>query len=424
MIGTKPISFPPDRTTPFARTAASVPTPRGARSVPLLFPVRTGWLSAFPKEETDMSLAFHIYHPGANAIFDVTSTLIAGETEAFLVDAQFQKQYVEELVKPLKDSGKELKVIYIFHFDSDYYFGLDVLADAFPKARILSTAQTAWMISASMEDKLAVWKKALRKDAPARFILPEAVKELPLLEGEEIRIVTCPDDEMHSFLYVPSAKTILGGVSLAEDSYPWMADTKGLDELDKWIRQVETMQALAPKQVIASHHYQDERKGNPVILSCTLEYLKYYRDALTSGNTADAIVSIMSEKYPDLEGKDTLAFGARVITGAEPWVRKGLYPGIGHHVLMDFSPAAVFDVEFKDNKTLTFTQTEGENKGYSDTMPFTAEEIADHVYMVHWQENAGIAVIHVQNWNTLEVWTNIYIPGQTGIHMKGKMIRH
>jgi hypothetical protein len=44
--------------------------------------------------------------------------------------------------------------------------------------------------------------------------------------------------------------------------------------------------------------------------------------------------------------------------------------------------------------------------------------------MVHWQENAGIAVIHVQNWNTLEVWTNIYIPGQTGIHMKGKMIRH
>lgn len=326
MIGTKPISFPPDRTTPFARTAASVPTPRGARSVPLLFPVRTGWLSAFPKEETDMSLAFHIYHPGANAIFDVTSTLIAGETEAFLVDDQFQKQYAEELVKPLKDSGKELKVIYIFHFDSDYYFGLDVLADAFPKARILSTAQTAWMISASMEDKLAVWKKALRKDAPARFILPEAVKELPLLEGEEIRIVTCPDDEMHSFLYVPSAKTILGGVSLAEDSYPWMADTKGLDELDKWIRQVETMQALAPEQVIASHHYQDERKGNPVILSCTLEYLKYYRDALTSGNTADAIVSIMSEKYPDLEGKDTLAFGAGSLPARSPGPAKTFTP--------------------------------------------------------------------------------------------------
>lgn len=200
-----------------------------------------------------------------------------------------------------------------------------------------------------------------------------------------------------------------------------MADTKGLDEMDKWIRQVETMASLAPEKVIASHHYNDEKKGHPAILSCTLEYLKYYREALASGKTADAIVSMMSEKYPSLGGKDTLAFGARVITGVEPWVRKDLYPGIGHHVIMDFSPAAVFDVEFKDHKTLTFTQTEGENKGYSDTMPFTAEEIADHVYMVHWQENAGIAVVHVQNWNTLEVWTNIYVPGQPGIHMKGRM---
>lgn len=371
-----------------------------------------------------MSLSFQIYHPGSKAIFDVTSTLITGEKEAFLIDAQFQKQYAEELADLIRKTGRELKVIYISHFDPDYYFGLDVLADAFPQARILSTAQTAWMISASMNDKLAVWKKPLGPDAPSRFILPEAVKSLPLLEGQEIRIVTCPDDEMHSFLYVPSKKTVLGGVSLAEDSHPWMADTKGLDELDKWIRQVESMKALSPAAVIASHHYKEESGGDPAILDCTLEYLKCYREALASGKTADAIVSIMSEKYPDLTGADTLAFGARVITGIEPWARKDLYPGIGHHVIMDFSPSAVFDVEFKDNKTLTFTQTEGSNKGYADTMPFTAEEIADHVYMVHWQENAGIAVVHVQNWNTLEVWTNIYIPGQPGIHMKGKMIRH
>lgn len=330
-----------------------------------------------------MSLAFHVYHPGAKAIFDVTSTLITGEKEAYLVDAQFQKQYAEELAARIKASGKELKVIYISHFDPDYYFGLNVVADAFPKARILSTAQTAWMISASMDDKLTVWKKALGEDAPSRFILPEAVKELPPLEGEEIRIVTCPDDEMHSFLYVPSEKTVLGGVSLAEDCHPWMADTKGLDELDKWIRQVETMASLAPERVIASHHYSDEKEGNPSILSCTLEYLKTYREALASGKTSDAIVSIMSEKYPFLGGKDTLAFGARVITGVEPWVRKNLYPGIGHHVIMDFSPVSVFDVEFKDNKILTFTQTAGEGKGYSDTTPFTAVETADHVYMVH-----------------------------------------
>ena len=36
-----------------------------------------------------MSLSFKVYHPGPKAIFDVTSTIIYGEKEAFLVDAQF-----------------------------------------------------------------------------------------------------------------------------------------------------------------------------------------------------------------------------------------------------------------------------------------------------------------------------------------------
>lgn len=183
------------------------------------------------KEESAMSLAFHMYHPGAKAIFDVTSTLITGEKDAFLVDAQFQKQYAEELVQLIKDSGKELKVIFISHFDPDYYFGLDVLADAFPKARILSTAQTAWIISASRDDKLVVWKKALGEDAPSRFILPEAVKELPKLEGEEIRIITCPDDEMHSFLYVPSEKQCWAAYPWPKTAIPGWLTPKGLT---KW----------------------------------------------------------------------------------------------------------------------------------------------------------------------------------------------
>lgn len=85
-----------------------------------------------------------------------------------------------------------------------------------------------------------------------------------------------------------------------------MADTKGLDELDKWIRQVETMASLAPEKVIASHHYNDEKKGHPAILSCTLEYLKYYREALASGKTADAIVSMMSENTLPLAEKTPL----------------------------------------------------------------------------------------------------------------------
>lgn len=350
-----------------------------------------------------MSLSFKVYHSGPKAIFDVTSTIIYGEKDAFLVDAQFQKSKAKELVEEIRKLGKTLKVIYISHFDPDYYFGLSTIHEAFPEAEVLSTAQTAWMISATMDAKLGVWKGALGKDSPEGFIVPTAVKALPLLENHEIRIIRNEDDETHSILYVPSTGTILGGVSLAEGNHPWMADTRGLDELDKWITQVETMKALSPKEVIASHHYGDNPECRPSILDCTLSYLKDYREALASGKTADAITAIMTDKYPSLGGKDTLTFGARVITGVEPWERKNLYPGVDHHVMVDFMPASAFDLDFHDNRTLTFTQTDGGGKGYTDTMDYTAVEVADHVFMVHWQETNGIAVVHLQNWNTLDV---------------------
>lgn len=151
-----------------------------------------------------MSLSFHVYRPGSSAIFDVTSTLITGEKDAFLIDAPFQKKYAEELAERIKGSGRQLPVIFASHFDSDCCFGLDVLQEVFPDARILSTAQTAWMISASRKDKPAVWKDTLGDDASSRLLVPEAVTALPKLEGEEVRIATCPEDEMHSFLCVPS----------------------------------------------------------------------------------------------------------------------------------------------------------------------------------------------------------------------------
>lgn len=161
-----------------------------------------------------MSLSFKVYHSGPKAIFDVTSTIIYGEKDAFLVDAQFQKSKAQEVVREIKALGKELKVIFISHFDPDYYFGLSVIHDAFPNAEILSTAQTAWMISATMEPKLKVWKDALGDDKPDRFIVPKAVKELPLLENHEIK-----SSGMRTMRPTPSSTSPPPAPSWAV--YPW-----------------------------------------------------------------------------------------------------------------------------------------------------------------------------------------------------------
>ena len=63
------------------------------------------------------NLKVKVYNPGSKAIFPITSTIIYGDKDAILVDAQFQKQYAEQLVKEIKATGKTLKTVFISHSD-------------------------------------------------------------------------------------------------------------------------------------------------------------------------------------------------------------------------------------------------------------------------------------------------------------------
>lgn len=89
------------------------------------------------------TLNLKTFNPGAEAIFPVTSTLVYGDRDAVLVDAQFQKKYAKQVVEMVKQSGKNLKYVFISHNDPDYYFGLDEIKKAFPQAQVIATAQTA-----------------------------------------------------------------------------------------------------------------------------------------------------------------------------------------------------------------------------------------------------------------------------------------
>lgn len=346
-------------------------------------------------------LNFKVYRPDEKAVFKVTSTIVYGDNEAWLVDAQFQKHYALELVDEIKKLGKKLSLVYISYSDPDYYFGLDVVRNAFPDVKIVSTAQTAWLIRATKDEKERTWSKQLGDDAPTETIVPEAVNELPLLEGERVEIRRRDDDAAHSFLWVPSEKAVLGGISLTENRHPWLADTQSVEAIYAWINQLEDEIALKPQIVIAGHYASDIH--NPKILDRALAYMKAYRTAVGEGKNAAEVVEKMKAQFPAYADENYLEFGAAVIKGEAKWQMRRLYPGVGRHVIADFTPTVVFDLDFHDDKTMTFIGTDGIWKGYKDTVGVTMTEVADNVFMVYWQEANGMAVVHVQNWNTKDV---------------------
>ncbi len=365
------------------------------------------------------NLKIKVFNPGAKAIFPITSTIIYGEKDAMLVDAQFQKQYAQALVQEIKATGKNLKTVFISNSDPDFYFGLDEIKKAFPNVKIISTAQTAYLISASKDDKLAVWKPQLKDDAPSEIIIPEAVNTIPDLEGNKIEIKQNPDDPAHSFLWIPSLKTVLGGISVSVDSHIWLADTQNKEAINKWIGQIDAMKSLNPQQVIPSHFIKSD--FSPKSLDFVKGYLENYKKAVSEYKTSDEIIAFMINKYPDLPGKSALEMGVKVFLGEMNRDLKSPYPAIGRKVEVDFG-GTKFVLDFKDNKTMSFVGTEGSFKGITDTVQYTAVEVAKNVFMVYWHEpKYGSNVTHVQDYNKNIVYTNIAGTDGSFTHLKGKL---
>ena len=365
-------------------------------------------------------LALKVYNPGAQAIFPVTSTIVYGKKDAALIDAQFQKQYAEQVVKEIKSMKKNLKYVFVSYHDPDYYFGLNVIRKAFPEAKIISTAQTAYLIEASKDMKLDVWKDQLGTDAPDTLIVPEVVDSLPSIEGNALEIKYNKDDSAHPFVWIPSLKAIIGGGSVTEGGHIWMADTQGDKGIERWQQVIASMKQLEPATVVPAHFVTSDYK--PQVLDFVEKYLADYRQAAAKSNNAAELTAAMEKAWPQLPGKDNLVFGAKVFKGEQEWKVFTPYPPIGRAIKVDFG-AFAFRNSFKDAHHMTFLGLNGGYKGVTDSVLPTVVEVSPNVFMVYWSEpnSTKSNVVHVQNYNTGTVWTNIAAPDGKFYNMQGKM---
>ncbi|MET3598999.1 MBL fold metallo-hydrolase [Martelella mangrovi] len=367
-----------------------------------------------------MSLKIETYVP-ENAIFPIASTLIYGDREVVLVNGQFQASRARELVERIQATGRELTTIFVSHSDPDYYFALDTLRAAFPAVKIVATPQTAWLIEATKNDKLAVWKDQLGDDLPQELITPDAFTGNIEIEGEVVEVRQASDDPSHIFLWVPALKTALGGISVFTGAHPWLADTTDLAAVDQWISRLEDIAALAPEKVIGGHiigAYSD----SPEIVAFLTGYLRDWRAAAANAKSSSEIIDPMAAKYSDLPAREFLDMGAKAFVGEIPWEVAQLYPFVGHKAKADFGDFA-FQLDFKDHRQMTFTDLTGAFGGISDTVNYTAVSIRPGVFMVYWSEpnSTGANVTHVQDIAQGILYTNIAGTDGSFTNLKGKL---
>ncbi|WP_089604515.1 Vmh family MBL fold metallo-hydrolase [Acinetobacter piscicola] len=268
--------------------------------------------SAFAAE-----LSYKVYNPQTQAIFPVTSTLITGEKDAVLVDAQFSVNDAKNLVKIIQDSGKSLKYIVITAGDPDYYFGLEPLVQAFPDAKVIATPEVVKHIQATKEGKFAYWGPILKSGAPSQIIVPNVIEDKSIeLEGERIEIKA--PGKYASYLWVPSNRTILGGVGLSSGIHLWTADTQSKEARDEWKKVLKQMNRLRPSAVIPGHYIGDIPTGTQAI-DFTYHYLADVDKVLKDHKDSASVIAKLKEKYPNFADESSLELSSKVLTGEMEW---------------------------------------------------------------------------------------------------------
>lgn len=265
-------------------------------------------------------LRVEVYNPGPEAIFPVSSVIVTGEKEAVLVDAQFARPQAEELVKRIHQSGKTLTTIYISHGDPDYYFGLQTITEAFPKARVLATAQTVAHIKQTKDSKLAYWGPQMGDGAPGKVIVPNVLEGNRLeLEGRQLQVIGLdgPQPE-RTFVWIPSTKTVLGGVVLSNNIHVWMADTQSAKSHADWLATLAHIEKLQPVTVIPGHFLPGERKSIDAA-RFTADYIKTFDAETAKAKDSNALVAAMKAHYPALGDESSLELSAKVAKGEMKW---------------------------------------------------------------------------------------------------------
>lgn len=261
-------------------------------------------------------LTLTTYNPQEKAIFPVTSTLISGEKEAILFDAQFSTIEGKALVDLVRQSGKKLTTVYVTGGDPDFYFGLQPIVEAFPDVKIKATSEVVAHINKTKQQKISYWGPILGEGAPSQLYVPDVYNGDITLEGEKIELKEAGTH--NAYYWIPSLKTVLGGVSTYSGVHVWMADSQTKEERLEWVASLDRMKQLKPKRVIPGH-YLGQVPPRAEVVDFTKQYVMDWQRYVEQSSNSTQLIEKITAQYPQLTADDGVTIGAKVSMGEMKW---------------------------------------------------------------------------------------------------------
>jgi glyoxylase-like metal-dependent hydrolase (beta-lactamase superfamily II) len=248
--------------------------------------------------------------------YNVNATLIAGPTEAVLVDAQFHASDARRLADQIAATHTHLKAIFITHPDEDHYLGTAVIVERFPGTPVYMTPAAIEEFKANAPKYLAGMKAHAPAEAPDSLVTPQALPGTTLtVDGETIEIT--PDQQgdvlkpTNSFLWIPSLRAVVAGDIVFNGIHAWLGSSSP-DARVAWHKAIARIAALHPSIVVAGHKSSAGLPDSPDVLGRMDQYLTDFDAARSASPDAKGLVTAMTEKYPAYPQRGLLGYSAQM----------------------------------------------------------------------------------------------------------------
>lgn len=265
----------------------------------------------------DGNLTFTIYRADERSL-GAASTLISGDSEAVLVDAQLTVAHAARVADMAARSGKRLAAIFVSGGDPECYLGLSTIKKRFPDVRILGAPGTIVRILRTSQRKTSFWKERLNDEIATDLVVPEVLVDGGLdFDGYRFEVRGKDSNAERTFVWQPELSMVFGGRTVSGTGFhPWIADASNLDEFEEWIETLDAIAALRPRKVIPGNG-TEAGEVLPAALAHTKEYLLAFRQELRRSLTGADLTAALTDRFPHLKLNDALKVGVRKLFSEE-----------------------------------------------------------------------------------------------------------
>jgi len=246
---------------------------------------------SIPALASELTVQTYTAAPGG---FSVNSHLIQGERDAILVDAQFTLSEAAKVAEMVRSSGKQLKYIVVTHGHPDHFFGLGVLQQAFPQARVVATPAVIADIRDYGPRAIERWKPVFKDEIPDSFVTPAPLDATSLfIEGNEIQLLSMDGGESAhaTVLWIPTTRALLTGDLTYHDVHLWLRENRP----EGWLAILDRFAQLHPVSVYPGHG----PVGGPELIDANRAYIQAFVAATAPPATKDEAAATLKAQFAD-----------------------------------------------------------------------------------------------------------------------------